>query len=133
MLQAVIDEAGIVTAVNDWDEGVGIPCQSDVQVGWQWTGVNFVESTSIIEARYDEALMAHFDAVARSGKYDNRLTCALRAGYPGPFQQEGIAFGIWMDDCNLQAYGIMSDVLSGVRPLPTIEQFLAELPEMNWG
>ena len=40
-------------------------------------------------AVFDAALVAYLDATARERRYDNRVTCALRAGYPGPFQAEG--------------------------------------------
>lgn len=133
MWQAVLDDSGIVVAVNDWDAGVGVPCDPNTPVGQRWNGVEFVETVESIAKRYDKALLAHFDSVAQSRRYDNRLTCALRAGYAGPFQQEGIAFGTWMDNCNESAYQLMADVLSGTKPLPTIEEFISGMPTINWG
>jgi hypothetical protein len=84
------------------------------------------------EEEYTAALEAHYDAKAQERRYDNRYTCALRAGYAGPFQQEGIAFATWMDNCNAVAYQILADVLNGLRPTPTIEELLAELPVLDW-
>jgi hypothetical protein len=84
------------------------------------------------EAEYTMALEDHYDAVAQQKRYDNRYTCALRAGYAGPFQAEGIAFAVWMDNCNAMAYQILADVLNGVRPAPTIEQLISELPTISW-
>lgn len=82
--------------------------------------------------RYDKALTDFLDREAQSRRYDNRVTCALRAGYPGPFQAEGIAYATWMDDCNAKGYQIMGDVVAGTRPLPTVDAFLAEMPAMVW-
>jgi hypothetical protein len=78
---------------------------------------------------YVAALERHYDAVAQSWGYDNRLTCALRAGYAGPYQAEGVAFAVWMDNCNMYAFEQLGLVQSGERPAPTVGELLAELPE----
>lgn len=82
---------------------------------------------------FDQALETLLDATAQSRRYDNRITCALRAGYLGPFQTEGKAFASWMDTCNALAYQIQAEVLAGTRPAPrTVSEFLSEMPEMVW-
>lgn len=82
---------------------------------------------------FDAALVAHLDATARERRYDNRVTCALRAGYPGPFQAEGIAFAAWMDQCNALAYSLLAEVVAGTRPMPDSPQALIDLmPAMVW-
>lgn len=82
---------------------------------------------------FDRALSAHLDAVAQQRRYDNRISCAVRAGYPGPFQAEGQAFAAWMDACNAQAYTLLAEVQAGTRPLPTTTQALIDLlPPMVW-
>lgn len=84
-------------------------------------------------SQYETALDAHLDATAREKRYTDRFTCALRAGYPGPWQAEGAAFADWMDRCNMYAYTLMQDVLAGTRPPPaSTEAFIAELPDMVW-
>ena len=84
-------------------------------------------------AVFDAALVAHLDATARERRYDNRVTCALRAGYPGPFQAEGIAFAAWMDQCNALAYNLLAEVIAGTRPMPDSPQALIDLmPAMEW-
>lgn len=84
-------------------------------------------------AVFDAALTAHLDATARQRRYDNRVTCALRAGYPGPFQTEGIAFAAWMDQCNALAYNLLAEVVAGTRPIPESPQALIDLmPAMEW-
>ncbi len=83
-------------------------------------------------ANYIGAMEEHFDAVAQSRRYDNRLTCALRAGYAGPFQREGQAFAVWMDNCNAQGYSIMAEVFAGTRPQPTVDELLTLFPALMW-
>lgn len=84
------------------------------------------------EVEFDAALTAHLDSTARARRYDNRITCALRAGYPGPFQAEGQAFALWMDTCNAQAYQTLAAVQAGTAPVPTVAEFIASLPAMTW-
>jgi len=81
---------------------------------------------------YVTELEAHYDTVAQVKHYDNRFTCALRAGYAGPFQTEGQSFAQWMDLCNLYAYQEMGRVQAGERPAPTHEELVAELPVAPW-
>ena len=84
-------------------------------------------------ADFDAALTRHLDATAQARRYDSRITCALRAGYPGPFQAEGQAFALWMDACNLAAYTLLAEVQAGTRQLPENTQALIEaLPPMMW-
>lgn len=83
-------------------------------------------------AAFEAALTRHLDSTAQAKRYDNRITCALRAGFVGPFQAEGTAFAQWMDACNAAGYQLLADVQSGVRPVPTVDEFLGELPAMVW-
>lgn len=79
------------------------------------------------------AMDALFNQTAQSKHYDNRITCALRAGYPGPFQAEGIAFAQWMDNCYTLAYQMLAEVQAGTRPMPAnADQAMALLPVMVW-
>jgi len=111
-----------------------------VKAGEKWTREYSVtprsltpdEYKQVMLRRYDEALTAHLDATAQSKRYADRITCAVRAGFPGPFQQEGIAFAQWMDSCNALGYQIMDEVQSGSRPLPSIEEFVGMMPPMDW-
>ena len=86
-----------------------------------------------IVAVFDAALTAHLDNTAKQRRYDNRITCALRAGYAGPFQAEGAAFALWMDRQNAFAYTLLAEVQAGTRPPPTTTSALIELLEpMVW-
>lgn len=90
------------------------------------------QSNDDIRAAYDAALTAHIDSVARSKGYEDRISCAVRAAFPGPWQQEGIAFGQWMDQCNEIGYQIVAGVQTGQIELPSLEEFIAMLPPMQW-
>ena len=81
-----------------------------------------------IIAEYESALDAHLDSVAKLHRYNDRFSFALRAGFAGPYQAEGIAFATWMDTCNVQAFALLQEVLEGKAELPTVEDFIAMLP-----
>lgn len=81
-------------------------------------------------ARYEAALDDWMDAKARMYRYDNRFTFALRAAYPGPWHDEGAAFATWMDECNQQAFEVLTAVQAGTQAMPSIEAFIAALPEL---
>lgn len=82
---------------------------------------------------FDAAMTAHLDSTARQRRYDNRITCMVRAGFPGPFQTEGIAFATWCDTCNAFAYSFMAEVVAGTQPMPaTTDEFIGLLPPMVW-
>lgn len=78
--------------------------------------------------KYQQAHDAHLDAAARSRRYDSIHTAALRAGFPGKFHEEGVAFATWMDDCNDTGYQVMDEIASGVRDPLSIDEYIALLP-----
>lgn len=86
----------------------------------------------VMLGKFISAMEGHYDQVAQAKKYDNHLTCTLRAGYAGPFQAEGTSFALWMDECNAYGYTEMEKVMTGVRTMPTVAEFIAELPASPW-
>lgn len=97
-----------------------------------WTRKSDEQINQMLVSRYDAALTAHLDSTAQSRRWADRITCAVRAGYPNPWQAEGAAFGQWMDQCNALGYTILAEVQAGTRPLPSLEDFIAEMPPMVW-
>ena len=115
------------------------------KVGEQWLQKWLVRDWTVAEVKaatvaatgeliqsFTSALEDHYDHTAQSRQYDNRLTCTLRAGYPGPFQAEGLAFALWMDTCNAYGYAALRDVQAGARAAPSVDDLLAELPVLAW-
>lgn len=90
------------------------------------------QAQQLMIAQFDAALTNHLDQTAQAKRYDNRISCALRAGYDGPFKAEGVAFAAWMDTCNASAYKKMAAVLSGQEQIPTVDEFIASLPAIVW-
>lgn len=86
-----------------------------------------------IETEYSAAIQAHMDAFARSHKYDSIHTGATYAGDPDPkFAAEGAAMRDWRSAVWVYSAAELNKVLTGQRPRPTVDEILAELPQINW-
>lgn len=79
-------------------------------------------------AKYQAAHDAHLQAAAALRSYDSIHTAALRAGYPGPWQAEGVAYAQWMDACNAAGYQILAEVMAGERPMMSVADYINMLP-----
>ena len=138
-MKLIIHNERIVGTATDEYSGpeifIDAPTDFDAQQMGNYTVSDGVASLPVVNPflAFEAALDRHLDATAQARRYDNRITCALRAGYPGPFQPEGQAFALWMDACNLAAYTLLAEVQAGTRPLPENAQALIEaLPPMVW-
>lgn len=114
-----------------------VKCDAEPSDGWLYDGAAFSPPVSAvtpeeIETKLTAVLNRHLDSVAGQRRYDNRFTCALRAGFPGPFQEEGQVFAAWMDACNMAAYQLMAEVKAGSRPIPSEAELIAALPVIEW-
>lgn len=117
------------------DAAIDAPIDFDASRMGEYTVIDGVASLPAVNpvAVFDAALTAHLDATAQARKYDNRITCMVRAGFAGPYQAEAIAFAQWCDGCNAAAYQLMLDVQSGKKPMPSsVDAFLEALPVMVW-
>lgn len=112
-----------------------IDAPDEVQQGW--TESDGIYSAPLQPAPtvddFTNALTAHLDATAQQRRYDNRITCMVRAGFAGPFQAEGLAFAEWADTCNATAYALLAEVQASTRPMPETTQALIDvMPAMVW-
>jgi hypothetical protein len=72
----------------------------------------------------------YMNGKAAERNYDSIQSAALRAAYPGPYHDEGVAYGTWMDTCWQHCYTVLADVQAGRRAIPTTDQLIAELPTL---
>lgn len=79
---------------------------------------------------FKAAIQQTLDAAAQAKGYDDIVSACSYAGYENVFQAEAIAFGVWR--ANVWAYGYqeLAKVTAGMRPVPTVEEILAELPTL---
>lgn len=82
---------------------------------------------------YRIAIQAHVDATAQERQYDSGVSCASYVN--STVQQwaaEAAAFVAWRDAVWAYAYSELDRVQRGLRTQPSIDEFLAELPMMQW-
>ena len=85
------------------------------------------------EQAFTEAIQQRLDAFARTRGYDSALSCASYATSINPkFAAEGHCIVQARDGTWAAAYGILDAVLAGERPMPSLEEVFAELPELVW-
>ena len=77
---------------------------------------------------YLTAIQSHLDTEARAKHYDNIVSACSYAGYENEFRAEGESFGVWRAKCWKYAYQELDRVKTGTRTIPTVEEFIAELP-----
>lgn len=112
--------------IYKWPEHIARPTSGELEAAY----LSAAEKKA--QASLTAALNRFLDSKASERRYDNRFTCALRAAFAGPFQAEGIAFATWLDQCNITAYSIMAECKAGVRPIPTEQELIAEMPVLVW-
>jgi hypothetical protein len=85
----------------------------------------------------ENAIDKHVDDVAKAKGYGTvsmspTAACISYAGYPNVYQNEAIAFSQWKADIWPLIHQIYADVENGIRPIPSAEEILSEIPEMVW-
>lgn len=79
------------------------------------------------------AVYAHLNAAAHALGYDDIRAAVTYADEPAvpKFQSEGRAFRAWRSLVWAHCYQVLDDVQAGLRPIPTAEDLIAELPELS--
>lgn len=82
---------------------------------------------------FRSAIQSHVDETARTRAYDSGNSLA---GYVTSTNEtwasEAQAFVAWRDEVWAYAYAELDKVTHGQRPVPTVEDFVDELPAMAW-
>lgn len=86
-----------------------------------------------IVAQYTAAVQKHLDDFARTRNYDNILSAATYATSTVPkFAAEGQYAVEARDATWAKCYEVLAAVEAGSRPMPTLEELIAELPVLTW-
>jgi len=80
-----------------------------------------------------DAIQYHLDIFAQSRGYDGILSaCSYYPDADPQFKLEG-EYAVWARGATWRAaYAVLAAVLSGQRPMPTLEEVIAELPVLKW-
>lgn len=151
-LAAVSDPAIDAALLSfDWSGAVGVhvldaatgavtpqPARPSQHHEWDWDALAWVEppppvkTPEQIQRDMTDAVQAYLDVTARSRGYDGILSACSYAAVDNPFQAEGIACLHWRSAVWAACYAILAEVEAGTRPVPTLAELLAELPQMEW-
>ena len=86
-----------------------------------------------LQRQFTDAIQFHLDSFARSRNYDNIMSATTYATSTVPkFKAEGQYAVEARDATWAKGYEILDAVLAGQRPMPTIEEVIAELPPLAW-
>lgn len=82
---------------------------------------------------YSEVVSRHLDAVARERQYDDARSIASYVASTVPeWAAEAQAFVEWRDQVWTYAIDELERMPASEREAPTIAEFIAELPEIEW-
>ena len=101
---------------------------------WRDDGATWVEVTQDdLLKTFTAAIQAHLDRFAQTRNYDGIMSAATYAtSTVAKFRAEG-QYAVEARDLTwAKGYAIMDEVMSGARPMPTIDEVLAELPALAW-
>ncbi len=91
---------------------------------FQWSG---------LQAELTDAVQDYMDKTAKTRNYDNIFTACSYANSTDPkFKAEGEACVAWRDAVWNTCYSILAEVQAGQRHIPTVDELLAELPQLEW-
>lgn len=86
-----------------------------------------------IIASFRWAIQGHIDATAREKNYDSGNSLASYVASTNPtWANEALVFVAWRDSVWEYSYSELDKVMSGVRPKPSVEEFILELPVIVW-
>lgn len=86
-----------------------------------------------VQASIAAAVQTRLDSFARTRGYDGILSCATYDGSANlAFAKEGKYAVSARDEHWAKCYEIMESVKAGTRPMPTVDEVLAEMPTLAW-
>ncbi|MFB1009096.1 MAG: hypothetical protein QMB85_08430 [Sulfurospirillum sp.] len=112
---------------------IGFLYQGDMQIGDREATPEEIAAYMLSQAEneYKQKIQDHLDAKAKLKGYDNILSACSYASVPNDFQAESQAFVVWRASVWSYGYTQLSLIKSGGRALPSIEEFIAELPKFE--
>lgn len=123
--QSVREIAPVLTIKGTWEQAWEIVALDPEQVA-----ENQIKYATDRMKACEAALENLLDTKARERTWKDCMSARAAAGSPSSFQPEGIAFVNWWAACWELAHTILAEAQVGTRPVPTVEEFLAEMPEL---
>lgn len=123
---------------EDWPDREAWFQDDAAQIGWAYEGGEFIappapeEPLPTVEM-YQNAIQAAVDAAAQSKQFNDGVTLASYKDSTNPsWALQAATFIAWRDQVWIFSYAQLAEVQAGTRQQPTIAEFLAELPAIEW-
>lgn len=86
-----------------------------------------------LETQFSVVIQSLLDDTARTRRYDGIHAAISYRDDPNPqYAAEAQALFFWRSAVWTYAYSELAKVKSGVRPIPSVEEFISELPTITW-
>ena len=93
----------------------------------------YVPTQEELKKMFTDAIQDYLDTTAQERRYDNIFTAISYVNSTDEtFAKEARACLVWRDKVWRTCYNILDEVESGLRPIPTIDELIKELPVMDW-
>jgi hypothetical protein len=117
--------ARYVTPQED-DEFINVKSEEELRA--EFLAKKEIEDSIRAVNKANSAIQNLLDTTAQTYRYDNMMSARSYTGYVNPFQIEAQSLAVWASSCWVKAGEIEADVLAGIRPIPTADELLAEMP-----
>jgi len=82
-----------------------------------------------IKRSLEKAVQRVLDSTAfANGNWDNMLSARAATAFENSFQSQALTLAVWWAAVWTACHQILADVDANVRPIPTVDELLAELP-----
>ncbi|HAT1964749.1 TPA: hypothetical protein I8Z55_000360 [Legionella pneumophila] len=102
---------------------------------WQikYDEINNPPAHPLTQNDFIKAIKQHLDKKAQEKNYESEYSIASYTDSTNQqWKLEAQSFVIWRDSVWLYAYSELALIQSGEKPVPTIEEFIQSLPDLNW-
>jgi hypothetical protein len=126
------DHISIQCAAGE-DFFINCPAEATHIINNEAVAVPQVPDVAQVVAGITSAVQHHLDDMARVRNYDGILSLASYANSTDPvFAAEAAAGITWRDACWRYCYQQLDAVTAGLRPMPTPDEAVSELPGIIW-
>jgi hypothetical protein len=107
-------------------------------IGYTWDGSNFTgpavtETKAQAKVRLLLDVKRFTDEEAQTQGFDDLLeACLFSFATNTALKNKGLAARVWKEDIKLYLKQVIQDVQNDVRPIPTTDELIAELPTITW-
>lgn len=89
-----------------------------------------ISNAFLLASKYIDNLL---DTTAQSKQYGSAVACASYAtSTDTQWKSEAGVFIAWRDQVFIYSITVQNEVISGERPIPTLEEFITGLPQIVW-